>query len=46
MKLKLIYPHDEVQRPVLAEAVLKLRVLINILEATVNAAKKEKIKIE
>lgn len=43
MRLKLTYPHGEVQRPVLAEAVLKLGVLINILEATVNADKGELI---
>lgn len=41
MRLKLLYPHHEVQRPVLAEAVLKFRVLINILEATVDAKKGE-----
>jgi len=41
MKLKLIYPHHGAQEPVLAEAVLKLGVLINILEATVNAKKGE-----
>jgi len=43
MRLKLIYQHDEVRRPVLAEAVLELGVLINILEATVNAEKGELI---
>lgn len=43
MKLKLIYPHTGVKRPVLAEAVLKLKVLINILEATVNSDKGELI---
>jgi ferredoxin len=43
MRLKLIYPHGEVQRPVLAEAVLELGVLINILEAAVNADKGELI---
>lgn len=43
MKLKLIYPHNDVQKPVLAEAVLKLGILINILEATVNSDKGELI---
>jgi len=41
MKLKLIYPHRGAQEPILAEAVLKLGVLINILEADVNAEKGE-----
>jgi len=43
VRLKLTYPPSEVQRPVLAEAVLKLGVLINILEATVNVNKGELI---
>jgi MinD superfamily P-loop ATPase len=41
MKLKLTYSHPSAQEPILAEAVLKLGVLINILEANVNAEKGE-----
>lgn len=43
MKLKLIYSHAEVQKPILAEAILRFNLPINILEANVNAAKGELI---
>ncbi|MEM1524766.1 MAG: 4Fe-4S binding protein [Nitrososphaerales archaeon] len=37
MKLKLIYSHENVKRPILAEIILKTNLLINIIEAQVTA---------
>ncbi len=41
MRLRLTYPHGYVQKPILAEAIIKLGVPLNILEATVNTKKGE-----
>lgn len=41
MKAKLIYSHGVVEKPILSDVVLKTGVLINILEAKVNAQKGE-----
>lgn len=41
MKLKLIYSPDVVEKPILAEIILKTGVPMNILEAKVNAQKGE-----
>lgn len=43
MRVKLIYSHDVVEKPILASIVLKTGVPINILEAKVNAQKGELI---
>lgn len=43
MRVKLIYSHEVVDKPVLANIVLKTGVPINILEAKVNAQKGELI---
>lgn len=43
MRVKLIYSHDVVEKPILANIVLKTGVPINILEAKVNAQKGELI---
>jgi len=43
MRVKLIYSHSVVDEPILASIVLKTGVLINILEAKVNAQKGELI---
>lgn len=43
MKVKLVYSHDVVEKPILANIVLKTKVPINILEARVNAQKGELI---
>ncbi len=43
MRVKLIYSHDVVEKPVLAEIILKTGLAINILEAKVNAQKGELI---
>ena len=41
MKVRLIYSPDVVEKPILAEAILKTGLTINILEAKVNAQKGE-----
>lgn len=43
MRVKLIYSHDVVDKPILANIVLKTGVPINILEAKVNAQRGELI---
>ncbi|MCX8171828.1 MAG: 4Fe-4S binding protein [Candidatus Bathyarchaeota archaeon] len=43
MRVKLIYSHDVVEKPILASIVLRTGVPINILEAKVNAQKGELI---
>ena len=43
MKLKLIYDRSNVTKPVLSEAILKLGILVNVLEARVTAASGEMI---
>jgi NAD-dependent dihydropyrimidine dehydrogenase PreA subunit len=43
MRVKLIYSHGVVEKPILASVVLKTGVPINILEAKVNAQKGELI---
>ncbi len=43
MRVKLTYSHGVVEKPILASVVLKTGVLINILEAKVNAQKGELI---
>lgn len=42
-RLKLIYSRTEVEKPILAEAILRFNLPINILEANVNATKGELI---
>ncbi|MCS7117024.1 MAG: 4Fe-4S binding protein [Nitrososphaerota archaeon] len=37
MKLKLVYSHENVKKPILAKIVLKTNLLINIIEAKVTA---------
>lgn len=41
MKLRLTYPHEHVNEPILSLAVKEVGVLLNILEATVNSEKGE-----
>jgi len=41
MRVRLIYSPDVVEKPILAEIILKTRLPINILEAKVNAQKGE-----
>jgi len=41
MRVRLIYSPDVVEKPILAEAILKTGLTINILEAKVNAQKGE-----
>ncbi|MGQ9513474.1 MAG: 4Fe-4S binding protein [Thermoproteota archaeon] len=43
MNLRLVYKPEHIKRPILAETVLKKRVLLNILEARVNSQKGELI---
>lgn len=43
MRVKLIYSHSVVEKPILASIVLKTGILINILEARINAQKGELI---
>lgn len=43
MRARLIYSHGEVEKPILAEVILKTSLPINILEAKVNAQKGELI---
>jgi len=41
MRARLIYSHEEVEKPILAEVIMKTGLPINILEAKVNAQKGE-----
>lgn len=43
MRVKLIYSHEVVDKPILASIILRARIPINILEAKVNAQKGELI---